>query len=170
VIDPLVILKAPGDCSDQELERYEELVRQGDEVVSHGLSERIRQAAVLTFAFHGDRLVAVAALKRPTDSYRVGVFRKAGEALPELGALELGWIFVLPDCRGRGLAGRVLAATLDASGGAGVFATTRSDNGPMQKVLEGRRFVRLGQGYKSTRGGYELNLFFRSALAPSTPP
>lgn len=169
VTDSLVMLKVPDDCSDRELERFEGLVRQGGEVQPRGLSGRIRQAAALTFAFHEDRLVAVAALKKPTNGYRVGVFQKAGVAPPESGALELGWVFVLPDCRGRGLAGRVVADTLVASEGAGVFATTRSDNHTMRKVLEGQNFVGIGQAYQSVRGGYDLSLFVRPAPAPSTP-
>lgn len=167
--DTLVILKVPADCSDQELERFEGLVRQGGEVQLGGLSGRIREAAALTFAMHEDRLVAVAALKKPTDGYRVGVFQKAGVAPLDSGHLELGWVFVLPDCRGRGLARRVVADTLVTSGPSGVFATTRSDNHAMRKVLEREHFVRMGQPYKSVRGVYELSLFIRPAPAPLTP-
>lgn len=169
MIDPLVILRDPGHCSDWELERFEELVRQGGEVQPQGLIGRIRQAAVLTFAFHEDRLVAVAALKKPADGYRVGIFQKAGIAQLTSGALELGWVFVLPESRGQGLAGTVVAEALVASGAEDVFATTRADNHAMRKVLEGQRFVPTGQAYKSVRGGYGLSLFVRPAPAPSTP-
>jgi GNAT superfamily N-acetyltransferase len=168
VIDPLVILKRPRDCSDQELEGYAALVLRGDEVIKQGLGERIRQAAVLTFAFQESRLVGVAALKTPADGYRTGVFRKAGAAeRSKAGDLELGWVFVLADYRGRGVARRVVTNTLDAADGAGVFATTRSENDAMRTLLEAQQLVRAGQPYRSTRGDYELILFSRSASAPS---
>lgn len=138
VTDPAIVLKHPSECSDQELESYTALVLQGGEVVVQGLRGRIRQAAVLAFAFHESRLVAVTALKVPTEGYRLGVFRKAGVALSAAGALELGWVFVVAGCRGRGLAGRIVTDTLSPAGTACVFATTRSDNSAMHKVLEAR--------------------------------
>jgi GNAT superfamily N-acetyltransferase len=169
--DPLVIVKCPRDCSDQELESFRTLVLQGDEVIKRGLGERIRQAAFLTFAFHESRHVAVAGLKVPADGYRIGVFHKAGAAeRSEPGDLEFGWAFVLADYRGRGLGRRVVTDTLGAAGSVGVFATTRSDNNAMRNLIEAQQLVQAGQPYRSTRGDYELVLFSRSPSASSAAP
>jgi hypothetical protein len=90
--------KSPAGCSDAEIAAFCCYVRQGDEVESAGLEDRARSARALVFLYVDRALVGVAALKRPTATYRDGKFTAAGvSAMKSRYALELGWVFVPPD-------------------------------------------------------------------------
>ena len=70
--------KSPGGCCDAEIAAFCCYVRQGGEVESVGLEDRARNARALVFLYVDRALVGVAALKRPTATYRDGKFRSAG--------------------------------------------------------------------------------------------
>ncbi len=157
--------KSPLGCSDAEIAAFCCYVRQGDEVESRGLEDRARAARALVFLYVDRVLVGVAALKRPTATYRDGKFRAAGvSALKSTYSLELGWVFVPPDHRGRHYSRVLVSAVMSQADNAPLFATTRSDNPAMQRSLENVGFARAGKAWKSKRGDYELVLY----LAP--PP
>ena len=72
-------IKKPSECNAQELGSFEAMVREGDEVISLGLSQRIQNAAFLMFLFDEDNsLIGVSALKRPNPGYREYAFTRAG--------------------------------------------------------------------------------------------
>jgi GNAT superfamily N-acetyltransferase len=154
-------IKAPKDCSDAEVAAFSCLVRQGGEVESKGLERRVRAARALAFLYVKDgALAGVAALKRPTTKHRDDVFGSAGT--PEERApysLELGWVFVAEDHRGKGYSRALAQAALRYAAEAPMFATTREDNGRMQTTLSRLGFQRLGNAWKSARGNYNLVLF-----------
>ena len=153
----------PATFSSAELEAFARLVTQGFHVVDEaGLAQRIRAAACL--GFHSDPAgepVAVAALKAPPETYRVEVFAKAAVAAdPRAHTLELGWVFVLPSHRRRGLAVSLCRGLLERAGAASLFATSRTDNTPMHRILHTLGFHRAGRPYP--RRNEELALFLRS--------
>ena len=147
-----VILK-PGLCTEHDFALFCKLVRQGGEVASLGLEVRVKAAKALVFLRVDNSAVGVAALKAPSATYRDGVFRNAG--VPNSAAqfeLELGWVFVLPEHRGRKYARVLSAAALSQAAGQPVFATTRLDNVPMQTTLEHLSLRRLGNSWRSDKG------------------
>lgn len=147
------------------------LVLSGGEVTPQGLAERVRAAAALVFALDGAQLQGVSALKHPLPAYRRSIQDACGFPISEADyPFELGWLFVRPAHRGRDLS-RVLAqAALDASQGAGIFATSRTDNLPMHRTNAKVGFSAVGAPYPSSRGAYTLQLFVRPALATVSPP
>jgi len=129
-------MKAPRDYSADDLAQFIKLVQDGGEVAI-GLINRIQTAKSLVMISHQDLVCAVAALKIPNMRYRQRVFAKSGMTkCGDLYTYELGWIFVTPEFRGRGLSTKLVRAGLTCAEGKSLFATTRSDNEPMQRVLK----------------------------------
>lgn len=153
-------MKQPSGCAEAEVAAFCALVRQGGEVDAGGLEARVRRAHTLAFTRVDGVLVGVAALKHPAATYRDGAFcgaRCSDQA--SMFALELGWVFVSPEHRGRGYSRVVGECALSQGHGAQTFATTRADNVPMHKTLAHLGFTRLGDSWKSKRGDCDLVLY-----------
>jgi|SRR5690349_8753502 len=150
----------PSECSSAELAEICSLVRSGGEVMEAGVEQRIKEAKALFLVRDGEGLVAVAALKNPRPTYRASVFRKAAAKNdPKVFRYELGWIFVVPSSRGKGLSHALVSAAVGDSMGAPIFATCRVDNVAMHRSLLSAGFHRHGEDYNSERGSYRLALF-----------
>jgi len=162
--------KEPIACTEEERREFARLVRQGFEVVAEGLDSRIRDAKWLAFYYAtGDTLAAVAALKAPTEPYRVDVFRQADASVsPDHHTLELGWVFVIPAHRGNRIAESLCRQLLARVPTVGVFATTRTDNVLMMRILLALGFARAGKPYPRRRNE-ELVLFLRSGPTVVAP-
>lgn len=153
--------KAPNTCSPGELAAFAAIVREGGEVADHGLDDLIQQAGKLVFCQHEGRLVGVAAIKNPRDSYRFKLSRKSGVQLArDAWPHELGWVFVTPAERGKGLSAKLVASAVEGLDGP-VFATSRTDNEPMHATLRRVGFVAVGDEYKSDKGEHRLQIFTR---------
>lgn len=165
-----ITIKKPGECSETELEDFASLVLAGGEVTADGLKARIKKAEALIFLAQDNCLKGIAAVKKPGENYKNGVFQKA-RATVEASAFpfELGWVFVLPSSRGAGFSHKLVKAALTATCGQGIFATSRSDNAPMHKVLVGHGFSCHGEAYASSRGKHKLVLFISNAAQQGAP-
>lgn len=153
-------IKQPQLCSDADIAAFSCFVRQGGEVVAAGIEGRVRRAKALVFLYADGTLVGIAALKQPGQGYRDGVFKDAGvskNAGPF--GLELGWVFVPIEHRGKHYSRVVSAAALGQADGSPVFATTRSDNEPMQRTLEHLNFKKVGHTWASKRAEHKLVLY-----------
>ena len=158
---PIPYWKEPQNCAPGELAAFAATVREGGEVIGEGLDERIKQAVRLIFCQHEGRLVGVAALKTPLDSYRFKLSRKSGVQLPrDACPHELGWVFVTPSERGKGLSANLVACAIEGLNSP-VFATSRTDNAPMHATLRRVGFVAVGDEYKSDQGEHRLQIFTR---------
>lgn len=156
------VLKRPSDCEGSELGRFESLVRRGFHGSDDGLQARLRRAALLAYqAGTEGEWVGIAALKRPHPAHVLEVARGTGFDLARTqGELELGWVFVIPSHRRRGVARELCTRLVDRAEGRAVFATTRSDNGAMKEILEALGFLRAGRSFSRRRE--ELVLFVRA--------
>lgn len=153
-------IRQPNSCSEKEIAAFCSAVQKGDEVEPKGLKERVERAKTLAFLYMGTALVGVAALKQPNVSYRDDVFKKAEVPLIATDfELELGWVYVSPDQRGKHFSEVLSTAAISQSKGTPVFATTRLDNLPMQRALERVKFSSVGVPYSSKRGDYKLLLY-----------
>jgi GNAT superfamily N-acetyltransferase len=166
----MIVTKSPNECSASELQDFAALVLAGGEVTAAGLDARIKKAERLIFVVENNCLKGIAALKNPEVNYKDGVFKKAHATVEAKHfPLELGWVFVLPSARGAGLSRKLVEAALASTYGQAVFATSRSDNAPMHKVLRANGFSCHGKTYASTRGNQQLALFLRNAAQQGTP-
>lgn len=138
----------PDAFTADERAQFFALVERGDEVDLVAVAQNIENARTLVFCRNAGELLGVAALKRPIDGYRKGVGAKAEFHLTrKKSPLELGYVYVVPEARGRGYSHRLVAEALSGAGGDGVYATVRADNAPMLATLIKTGFEMAGQPY-----------------------
>lgn len=155
--------KEPQNCSPAELTRFLALAKESGEVSVLGLDERIRAAFRLVFCENAGEVIGIAAIKNPLDSYRFDVSRKSGVKLPQdQWPYELGWVFVTPAARKKGLSIKLVACAMSGIEGA-MFATSRTDNEPMHATLRHFDFVARGDDYGSKQGQHRIQLFTRAS-------
>ncbi len=164
-------LKEPSACTEGELREFARLVRQGFPAAEN-LDSRIRASELLALYYAaGDTLGAVAALKTPTEQHRQDIFRKANSPVSAADyRIELGWVFVVPAYRGNRIAESLCRQLLARVPTCCVFATTRTTNASMIRILLALGFARSGQPYP--RRDEELLLFLRPGPtfeAPALP-
>ncbi|TPL45391.1 GNAT family N-acetyltransferase [Mesorhizobium sp. B2-4-6] len=159
----LIVVKAPKACSDAELGQFAAKVADGGEVAD-GIRERAKRAFRLGFIAYENAIVGTAALKKPVDSYRTKVFKKAESQLdPAAYPYELGWIFLDVPHRGKGQMTRLINELLPAAKGAALFATTRNSNEIMRDMLTQLGFSEDGTEYKSKQNSEDsVKLFVRT--------
>ncbi|HSM16905.1 MAG TPA: GNAT family N-acetyltransferase [Gemmatimonadales bacterium] len=157
-----VQLKEPSACTEGERRAFARLVRQGFATANEAIDSRVRDAKWLGFYYaQGGRLEAVAALKAPTKQYREEVFKKADAPVnPSDYPIELGWVFVVASHRGNRVGESLCRQLVERVPACGVFATTRTDNASMMRVLGALGFTRVGSPYQWRNE--ELVLFLRS--------
>jgi predicted GNAT family N-acyltransferase len=166
----VIVIKRPSDCSEAELQDFAALILAGGEVTAVGLDARIKKAEALVFLSQNDCLKGIAAVKNPEQNYKSGVFQKARASVQsDEFPFELGWVFVLPSSRGAGFSHRLVQAALGATGGRAIFATSRSDNTPLHKVLNAYGLSKNGGEYASTRGNQNLALFVSNVAQQGAP-
>lgn len=158
--------KPPCDFASEQVDEFESAVKEGGEVESAGLRDRLMSARALVLLREEKKLAAVAALKTPLAAYRTRVSQSAGVEFPAATyPFELGWVYVYPFARGRKYSQAVSSAALSKSDGRGVFATSRTDNAAMHATLTRLGFRPAGSAYRSQRGNQVLQLFLRPAGA-----
>jgi len=154
-------VRQPNTSTEEQRREFARLVRQGFKTSGVGLDNRICAAKCLAFHYPArDLLAAIAALKSPNDQYRHDVFSKAGS--PESCAdykIELGWVYVEPAYRGNRIAAKLCEQLLSSATTDCVFATTRTNNALMSRILLTSGFANVGTPYM--RRGERLRLYLR---------
>lgn len=143
-------LREPGECSEAERREFERMVREGFRGSNASLPDRIERAELLAFhyAMNGS-LAAIAGLKRPDATQRRDVFERAAvPESPDVYGAELGWVYVTPSHRKRGLARAMCRHLMETQRGLRVFATTRPGNSAMIGILRGLGFARAGVAFR----------------------
>lgn len=155
-------IKEPSGCNKEEIDIFYQLVLKGEQVEKAGFRDRIERAKLLAFHYEGNTLVGVAALKRPNETYTKEVFRKA-KVSEESGKynLEVGWAFTIKEYRGKGICCGLVKKIVDASKSENIFATTKTGNLQMQKILEKNGFQKVGETYRGRTDEYYLQLYVR---------
>lgn len=151
--------KTPASCSEAELREFEELAISAGKVTSAGLAELVRRARLLAFLRDSGRLIGVAGLKCPRNSYRQRVSERSGvQLLADIYPYELGWVSVLPTEEG-GQSKRLCEPLISQVPGEGMFSTTGMRNEKMRARLGKMGFVEVGKTWKSSEGNETLCLF-----------
>ncbi len=136
--------------SDDDREAFAILVAAGGAVKVDLVREGIQHpGAKLVVAKIGGKMIGCAALKSPTDEYRVGFqkgkaqFALHEEAYPH----ELGYVAVHPDYEGQGWGSRLCELVMMLAGRDGVFATTGTAS-MLTKILPSLGFRWVGVVWK----------------------
>jgi predicted GNAT family N-acyltransferase len=161
--DVEIVAGKPAEFSDAERATFVELVRAGDEVDDHGLEKKIANAHSLVFLRQEGQVRGIAAVKRPLPNYRKRIGRDARVELSDADfPYELGYIFIVPEARGHGLSGSLVAKALELVPDSGVFATARIDNQAVCAALRKAGFGLAGEPYGG-RGSRTLQIFVKQA-------
>jgi ribosomal protein S18 acetylase RimI-like enzyme len=153
-----IVVKPPEEFSKDDLRAIEALVRQGGEVESRNLSDNLRKALQLGAVFDQGRVVGVGAIKWP-GAHRDTIVRRSGFTDLNSFSAEIGYFYVHPSCRARGFAGKLFKSLLSEYPCA-LYATTREDNEPVQRILKKNGFTRAGQPWDSTQSpGKKIHLW-----------
>lgn len=167
----MLVATPPTECDTATILSFIELVRVGGEVGGAVLESNVRTAHCLLRLYRDGYLSGVAALKNPLASYRQRIEDKTGvPVLPSSFPFELGYVFVLPEAREQGIAGKLVHAACEVAGDKGLFATSRTNNQRMHATLERAGFRTFGRIYNSSDGERQLQLFLRVNAQPINPP
>jgi len=159
--DPYPWVGRFSELASDDARAVAELVAAGGAIIGTaeeiaGRLKRARCIAILREDSTG-RIVGIAALKRPQQAYRLNKFADAG--VPIKGyeeALELGYVVVAEDMRGRRLSRRLVELVADEIGEP-VFATTGS--GTMKNNLERSGFAQVGREWRGNSGALSLWIY-----------
>lgn len=153
------------EISGDERAAFIKLVRKGGEVDGRALVANVKSARVLILGSIAGDVKGIAALKRPQANYRKRIGQKSGADIGEAHCpYELGYVFLLPEARGKGLSHRLVAKALEHVDSKAVFATARVDNKAMLATLAKGRFKQIGQDYSGRSG--RIRLLIRTADEP----
>ena len=159
-------LKPPTECHTKELDDFHQLALESEQVKSCGLRNRIERAKLLAFHYREDTLVGIVALKRHNETYKKELFRKAGaNEEHKKYILELGWAFTLKEHRGNHICSNLVKRVVTVYEFQNMFATTRTDNLSMQRILTKNGFRKLGKPYKGRADAHYLQLFTRKSVS-----
>lgn len=158
-----IIIKTPFACTSSEINRFHKLLKLGGQVKLSHLKQKITKAHLIAFYIEKKEIVAIGGLKNPSTRYKNRVFKAAKTDLKAHEYLhELGWAFTLPEYRGQKIGEKIFRKLLTKiSPKTPLFATTRTDNIPAQKLLTKLGFENIGKSYKSQKGNYRLELFLK---------
>jgi len=162
-----IVAAEPKGFTDGDRNSFKALVEKGEEVAYDVLATNIENAKALVFGRIEGKVRGVAALKCPLASYRKRIEDKADFPLDEgKFPYELGYVFLAPEARKKGLSHCLIAAALEHAGGAAVFATARIDNDRMLTALAKAGFKRVGRDFPG-RGTRIIRLLIRQPDAPA---
>ena len=155
-------VRLPGELSEPELNEFASLVLEGGEVQPNGLEQRIKGAYCPRIIQFEAEVFAVGAVKRPDESYKRKIFANA-KLLEYVDRyeFEIGWFYVCPQHRGKGISNQILNELIESLGSKSVYATSRLNNIAMRRVLLRSKFVSIGQPYPSDRIHENIQLFIR---------
>jgi GNAT superfamily N-acetyltransferase len=141
------------------------VVIEAGEVQTGGLAGLVKRAECLVLLYTDlNELAGVAAVKRPNETYRRNVFRKANSPEnPDRYPYEIGWVVVREGFRGLRLSHVLLEAALEFVGKTKIYVTTRTDNEPMLRTNKRCGLHASGEPYATDRrgGAYKLSLFIK---------
>jgi hypothetical protein len=140
-----------NELQTNDLLEMERVVLEGGEVSPANVRDRLQQAALIAQLRDGDAVLAVAAVKRPAQSYVERLGKRS--SYPGLSGdfLELGYISVLPQHQNKKL-GKLITAEIvkqvsAETPGLKLFATTRKDS--VRHILSLNGFHQEGSQWPS---------------------
>jgi GNAT superfamily N-acetyltransferase len=147
---PVVVVREPTECTKTQRDAFVAMASRSGEVTRANIELGVAAARYLIWIEADDKLIGVATIKNAADTYRKGVFKKAGVSGRADGfRCEFGYLYVDPKHRDGGNGRALLDRAMSLVGSESVFATTRANNKAMNKALPRRSFERLGKKYPS---------------------
>ena len=138
----------PSEMSSAEKAAFVAFVAGAGEVNRALLPGLVENAVALVTLSTDDQLIGTAAIKTPLPGHHIGEFIKANaEAEAAAFPVELGWVVVHPDWRGRGHARTLVCEAVKRADDRGIYGTTKTAQ--MLSILQENGFEPVGDTYPS---------------------
>lgn len=153
-------LKSPSNIETTIFDQIVNLVVSGGEVKQHFAIPGLQRAKLIAYAMEDGKVVSTASIKVPNQSYKDGVFHKAGIDDDMGVSYEYGYNVTSPQYRRKGYTTNLNKIIFDHFS-LPVFATVRDDNYMSAELLQRTGFVKVGKSFSSSNGDYTLSLYIK---------
>ncbi|HIJ19976.1 MAG TPA: hypothetical protein HPP58_02910 [Deltaproteobacteria bacterium] len=143
------------------------LIKEAGGVGTSWAREMLRNAFLVGYAAHGDKIIGTSTHKFPKEAYRKKIENATGLDLS--GYLERGYTAVREDFRDRGIGGNIIRGLIERSEGRKIYVTIRMDN-PFPLKMTYREGMILSATFINDRTGHELGVFTNAPAAPPRKP
>jgi predicted GNAT family N-acyltransferase len=126
------------------------LIAEGGQITYINAKSGIDRAELLGVSYEGEKMIAIACLKNPKESYRAHVFKSAQVPMQESYPYELGYIITRSGYEGKGLCQELLSMLYAKVSHLSMFATTRKPE--MVHILKKFGFEEYGKRYNGDLG------------------
>lgn len=153
------VIKKANEFSDIEKSKFKDIVLSMGEVSESSFDGLMEKNPIILFYPNTKNIEAIGALKVPNKSYKTKVFSNSkSEHNNNEFQYELGWIVSLNQKKG---IGKLITKALSEQK-SNIYATVRTENIGMNKILNSLDFQKTGVEYKSERGNYKNILYTKS--------
>ena len=153
-------LKKYSELTLKEIEQIENLIKEGGEVDSKTLSERLSNTERISFFKENDEIVSTASIKIPTNNYKKNTFIKSqSNRSDEDFMFELGYVSTHKNFHGQKLASQLCNELCELYSSGFVFSTTRIDNEHMKSILSKNNFKETGTEFLNKDKSNFLKLY-----------
>jgi len=135
-----------------------QLLKNGGAIPNLNSASILENCHNICYIKDNEEIASTGAIKFDRPDYRKGVFNKAGVGDVNTSYLELGYVATSYNHSRKGYAKAICHSIIQNFPLNNIFATTRTDNMGMQKILTELGFTIRGHSYKSTNGDYKINL------------
>ncbi len=149
----------PDETPEAVLDQISDLVASGGGVGTSWIRENLKNAFLIGYALHGDRVVGTSTHKYPKEHYQKKIETETGLDLS--GFLERGYTAVDPAFRNRGIGLKVIQGLIERSKGHNIYVTIDMNN-PWPLRMTHRVGMVLAARFINDRTGHELGVFTNS--------
>ncbi|MBL4907693.1 MAG: hypothetical protein JKX94_09610 [Sneathiella sp.] len=149
----------PIDCSPNHIKQFINIILDGGEVPIENLKRGIPTAEMLFFTGTPGKLMGVSAVRYPNAKYSKHLFEHAG--VPQMYnplSVEVCWLCVLPEYRGKGVWGNNRKVRLDYLGNRPYHAIHRVENEEVGEPIKSLNYNQAGSDFHSDLSDDKLRL------------
>ena len=154
----VIKIKPPSEFDDNEIDLFEELVKEGSQVNNTGLRDRILNSKLLAFCYSRDELVGISSIKQPNIRYKNRIFEKANIEDKSIDFdYELGYSFTKENNQGKGISHKINSKLISSFKDGNIYSTTA--NPVMIHLLKKLQFNEIGKKYKGEINEEKIQIF-----------
>lgn len=155
-------IKKYSELTEIEIQQILTLIKKGGEVDNEKLPTRFAKSKQIAFFDNEKEIIAVAAIKKPKQSYIQKISKKSNLILElENYNLEIGYVMVDENFRGQQLASKLCDKLIDLNKDEFIYATTKVQNCSMKKILLKNNFNRIGTQYLNEKKDAFLEVYIK---------
>ena len=155
--------KKPHQVPSEILDQIKNLIKKGGEVGTAYIDENLRNAFLIGYAMHQEKVVGTSTHKHPLGEYRQKI--EAATSLDLSEYLERGYTSVDPAYRGHEIGDRLLKGLIKRSQGKKIYVTIRMGNIPPIKLTY-KNQMSLAATFIHHKTGHKVGVFTNQKPSP----